>query len=146
MHSQYSDLLWAGLSNEGEGEIFCSHSDRPWGPPYLCAMGTASVSPEVKQPGHGLNHVPLSSAKMKERVELYFTPSLGPYLYIINGFFIRRCLLHVYAFQASNCCGDYQYESDLGDPVLYNKLKVPRHSTKSLKTICASDFLYQTLL
>jgi hypothetical protein len=42
--------------------------------------------------------------------------------------------------------GDYQYESDLGDPVSCNKLKIPRHSTRSLKTICASDFLYQTLL
>jgi hypothetical protein len=40
----------------------------------------------------------------------------------------------------------YQCESDLGDPVLCNKLKVPRHSTRSLKTICVSDFLYQTLL
>jgi len=56
--------------NPSEGEIFCSHSDWPWGPPYSHAMGTALVSPEVKQLEHGLNHVPLSSAKMKERVEL----------------------------------------------------------------------------
>jgi len=83
-------------SNPSEGEIFCSHSDRPWGPPYSCAMGTASLFPEVKQLGHGVNHVPLSSAKMKERVELYFTPCLGLYLYIINGIFIRRCLRRVF--------------------------------------------------
>ena len=67
----------------------------PVAQPYSCAMGIGSLSPGVKQLGHGVNHVPLSSAKVKERVELYFTPCLGLYLYIVNGIFIRRCLLHV---------------------------------------------------
>jgi hypothetical protein len=39
------------------------------------AMRTGSI-PEVKRPGRGVNHAPLSSAEVKERVELYlYSPS-----------------------------------------------------------------------
>jgi hypothetical protein len=38
--------------------------------------GTGSV-PGVKQPGHGINHSPSSSAEVKKRVELYlYSPSM----------------------------------------------------------------------
>jgi len=37
-------------------------------------MGMGSLSPGAKQLGHGVNHIPLSSANMKERVELYLLP------------------------------------------------------------------------
>jgi len=38
--------------------------------PASYTMGTGSF-PGVKQPGHGIDHSPPSSAEVKERVELY---------------------------------------------------------------------------
>jgi len=48
-------------------------------------MGTRILLPGVNPPGHGVHHPPLSSAEVKERVELYVCPCLGlrgllPYL------------------------------------------------------------------
>jgi hypothetical protein len=40
-------------SNPGEGEIFRTRSDRPWGPPPSFTMDTGSF-PGVKRPGRGL--------------------------------------------------------------------------------------------
>ena len=40
-------------------------------------MGTGSLFPGVKRPGRGVNHLPSSSARVKERVELYlYSPSV----------------------------------------------------------------------
>jgi len=40
-------------------------------------MGT-EYFPGVKRPGRGVDHLPLSSAEVKERVELYLYSSSGP--------------------------------------------------------------------
>jgi len=45
--------------------------------PASYAMGTGSF-PGVKRPGHGIDHLPPSSAKVKERVELYLYSTSGP--------------------------------------------------------------------
>jgi hypothetical protein len=47
--------------------------------PYLasCTMGKGSF-PGVKRPGCGVDHPPPSSAKVKERVQLYFYSPSGP--------------------------------------------------------------------
>ena len=54
-------------------------------------MGTGSF-PGVKRPGRGVDHPALSSAEVKERVELYFysppEPS-WPILGIVQGQFLR---------------------------------------------------------
>jgi hypothetical protein len=42
----------------------------PGAHPASCTMGTWSLS-WVKRPGRGVDHPPTSSAKVKERVELY---------------------------------------------------------------------------
>jgi len=63
-----------GGSNPGEGEIFRTRPDRPWGPPSLPQMGTGSF-PGIKRPGRGVDHPPPYSAEVKERVEL---PPSGP--------------------------------------------------------------------
>jgi len=55
--------------NPGWGEIFRTCPDRPWGPPSLLYSGYWVSFPGVKQPGRGIG--PPSSAKVKERVELY---------------------------------------------------------------------------
>jgi hypothetical protein len=48
----------------------------PGTPPTSYTMGSRALSPGVKQPGHGTNHSPTSSAKVKERVEIYlYSPS-----------------------------------------------------------------------
>jgi len=51
-------------------EFFHTHPDQLWGPPS-CTWGTASLL-DVKQMGHGINHPLPFSAKVKERVGLYF--------------------------------------------------------------------------
>jgi hypothetical protein len=45
--------------------------------PASCTMGTGSF-PGVKRPGRGIDHSPPSSAKVKERVELYLYSPSGP--------------------------------------------------------------------
>ena len=64
-------------SNPGEGEIFRTGPDWPWGPlsPYI--MDTGSF-PGVKRGGRGVNHLPPPSAEVKERVELYLYSRSGP--------------------------------------------------------------------
>ena len=43
--------------------------------PASYAMGTGSF-PGIKRPGRGVDHPPLSSAEVKERVEMYlYSPS-----------------------------------------------------------------------
>jgi len=56
------------------------HPSRPAlvGPPSILYNGYWVSFPGVKWQGHGINHPPLSSAEVKERVELYpYSPS-GP--------------------------------------------------------------------
>jgi hypothetical protein len=45
--------------------------------PASCTMGTGSF-PGVKRPGHGVDHQPPSSAKVKERAEIYLYSPSGP--------------------------------------------------------------------
>jgi len=45
--------------------------------PASCTMGTGSFL-EVKWPGHGVDHPPSSSTKVKERLELYHYSPSGP--------------------------------------------------------------------
>jgi hypothetical protein len=52
--------------------------DRPWGPPSLQYNGYRLSFPGVKRPGRGVDHPPSSSARVKERVELYFYSPSGP--------------------------------------------------------------------
>jgi len=78
-HIQYSDLLWAGWSENrilvGRDFMHPSRADlRP--PPQPHIQWGPCLSQGVKWPGHGIDHPPLSSAKVKERVELYiYSPS-----------------------------------------------------------------------
>jgi hypothetical protein len=65
-------------SNPGGGEIFRTRPDRPWGPPSLLYNGYRVSFPGVKLPGRGVDHPPSSSARVKERVELYLCSPSGP--------------------------------------------------------------------
>jgi hypothetical protein len=51
-------------SNPGGWHIFHSRRDRPWGPP----SGYRISLPGVKRPGRGVDHPPLPSAEVTERV------------------------------------------------------------------------------
>jgi hypothetical protein len=50
----------------------------PGANPAFYTMGTGSVSQEVKRPGREVDHPPSSSARVKERVELYLYYPSGP--------------------------------------------------------------------
>ena len=53
--------------NLSGGEIFCTHPDKPWGPPSLIYNGSWVCIPGTKQPGYGTVHLLRSSAEVKER-------------------------------------------------------------------------------
>jgi hypothetical protein len=59
-------------------DSFRSCPDWPWGPPSLLYNGYRVSFLGVKRPGHGVDHPPPSSARVKERVELYLYSSSGP--------------------------------------------------------------------
>jgi hypothetical protein len=65
-------------SNPGVGEIFRTRLDRPWGSPNLLYNGYRVSFPEIKRPGRGVDHPLSSSARVKERVQLYLYSPSGP--------------------------------------------------------------------
>jgi hypothetical protein len=62
------------------GEIFRNRSDRLWCPHSLVHIRYRSSFPGVKRPGRGFDHPVLSSADVKERVELYIYPPLWAFV------------------------------------------------------------------
>jgi len=55
----------------------------PWAHPAFYVTGTRSF-PGEKQLGHGIDHPSPSSAKVKERVELYVYSTTGPSLPVLG--------------------------------------------------------------
>ena len=78
-----------------------------------CTAGTGYF-PGVKRSGHGADH-PLSSAEVKERVQLYLYSPLGPSWPVLAGSFTSALLNEV---PSSICDQDW-----LGSP---NNLTIPR--------------------
>jgi hypothetical protein len=60
------------------GRDFPSHPHQPWSPPSLLHNGYWVSFPGVKRLGRGVDHPPSSSARVKERVELYLCFPSGP--------------------------------------------------------------------
>jgi hypothetical protein len=67
--SRYSYVSVRG-SNPGEGEVFLILPYRAWGPPNLMYDEFLVTFSGVKRQGRGVNRPSLSSAEVKERVEL----------------------------------------------------------------------------
>jgi hypothetical protein len=62
----------------GEGSRFSATAQTGSGAhPASYMMGTGSL-PGLKRPGRGVDHPPLSSAEVKERLELYIYSPSGP--------------------------------------------------------------------
>jgi hypothetical protein len=77
--------IWTFRGSKPSGnEILRTRPDRPWVPPNLLYNGYRISFPEVKRPGRGLNHPPLSRAEVKERVELYFSSPSVPSWNVTN--------------------------------------------------------------
>jgi hypothetical protein len=78
---RYSDSLHAGRSGDRipVGATFsASVQTGPGAHPASYTMGTGSLYRGVKRPGSGVDHPPSSSARVKERVELYLYSPSGP--------------------------------------------------------------------
>jgi len=60
----------------GGDNIFRTHPDWRWGLPSLLYSGYR-VFTGGQQPVHGVDHQPPSSAKVKEKVELYIYSTMG---------------------------------------------------------------------
>jgi hypothetical protein len=71
-------------SNTGRGEIFCTHPDRPWGPPNLLYKGYRVPFQGIKRPGCGDDHPPPFSAEVEEKAELYLHSSSGSTLPVLG--------------------------------------------------------------
>ena len=92
--SRYSDSIRAERSCDQipvGGEIFRTRTDRPETHPPSYTMGTGSF-PGVERPRRGVDHPPLTSAEVKERVGLYLYshykpswPDLAELYRILNG-------------------------------------------------------------
>ena len=82
-------------SNPGAGRIFRIRPDRPWSPHRLLHKGYRVCSPGVKWPGRGFDHLPTSSAVVKERVELYLSKLSWPVLRAKFSFLSVWNLFHV---------------------------------------------------
>jgi len=72
-------------SNPGEGEIFRTRPDRPWGPPSLLCNGHWVSVPGVKRPGRGVDHPLPPSTEVNERVEPYLCSPSGPSGPVLGG-------------------------------------------------------------
>ena len=66
-----------GIESRWEARVSAPVQTGPGAHPASYTMGT-EYFPGVKRPGRGVDHLPLSSAEVKERVELYLYSSSGP--------------------------------------------------------------------
>jgi hypothetical protein len=89
-------MVW-GL-NPGGLQIFWTHPDYYWGPPSHLYNGY-QVFPGGRAAGHGVDNPHPSSAKVKERIELYFYSPSGPLLPVLG-----QALLHCYWICDINPC------------------------------------------
>jgi len=68
-------MVWG--SNPGKDKIFHTCPDQPWGPCPTSGTVGAKPFPGIKWPWHAINHPPPSTAKARQRVELYlYFPSV----------------------------------------------------------------------
>jgi hypothetical protein len=77
---RYSNSLQAGRSRDQipmGGRFSTPIQTTPRDHPASCTVGTGSFW-GVMWPGHGVDHPPLSSTQVKERVELYLYSPSGP--------------------------------------------------------------------
>ena len=65
-----------GIESQWGARFFASVQTGPRAHPTSATVGARS-SPGLEWPGHGIDQPPASTAKVKERVELYISPS-GP--------------------------------------------------------------------
>jgi hypothetical protein len=63
-------------SKPGGGDIFCTCTNRPWGPPSLIYMGTGSF-PGVNWLGRDVNHPTHLALGLKKEYSYTSIPSLG---------------------------------------------------------------------
>ena len=66
--------------------IFRNRPERSRAYPAFYTIGTISLT-RVRRPGNGVNHLPLSSVDVKERVELYpYYPSVSAQQFTVQTF------------------------------------------------------------
>jgi hypothetical protein len=112
--------------------------DWPWGPRSLKTMGTVSF-PGVRWLGRGLDHPPLPSAEVKQRVELYLYSTCGP-SWPVTGWPLPSPFYTVYVIHElevpccchSYCCGTQHFKHNV--PIcLLCYLWTELHTTTYLK-------------
>jgi hypothetical protein len=104
--------------NSDRGDIFSIRADLPWGLPSLLYNGYRVSLPRIKRPGCGVDHLPLSTAEVKEKVELYiYSPTRLSFPVLRQTFnfltfhlrLVPRHTPSLYAFMMSTGLQDYYY-------------------------------------
>ena len=106
-----------GSNPGGEARFFAPVQTGPGAHPASYTMGTGSFS-GVKRLGRGVDHPPLSSAKVKERVELYFYSPSGPSL---------ACYRAIFTFTFTFLCQSSAYGQPRNKRFQTVTLEGPRH-------------------
>ena len=57
-----------GSNPGGGGEILCTRTHRPWGPPSLLYNGSRFSLPGVKRPRRGVDHPPHLAPRLKKEL------------------------------------------------------------------------------
>jgi len=73
---QFNCCQLVNASNPGRGEIFCTCSDRPWGPPNLLYNGYRVFPRGIERPGRDADLSPLL-CRCHERLSYTSTPPVG---------------------------------------------------------------------
>jgi hypothetical protein len=81
------------VSNAGGGKIFRIRPDRPWCPPSLLHNGYQVSYLVVKWLRNGIYHLPLPSAKFKERYSYTSTLPLS-----LHDLFYSKCHIYLYHY------------------------------------------------
>jgi len=71
----------------GNVGVFSSSSprqDRLWGPPILLSSGTGALTPAIKRPGCEANHLPPSSALVKNAWSCISIPAICFHFVVLN--------------------------------------------------------------
>jgi len=119
-------------SNPGRDDNFCTCPDWPWSPTRLLQYGYRVSFPGARQLKRSIEHPPVSSVQVKERIALkrYSSPGLSCYSVRVNFTFLLK-------FQE---CGGLLL---IASSILYPRFSVSsslrlRHFTVKRKSICIS--------
>jgi hypothetical protein len=121
----------------------------PWGPPNPLCNGYRVSLPGAKRPRRGVNHPPLSSAKVKEKVELHLYSLSGPswpllgrnYLFTVCSLKVVERSGNVYEITFMFSARNFQCKNASLLLVFINEIKDEGKETLTCQTVTSLKFV-----